>query len=227
MVTWGERVVATGTAAELSTAFPGAERVDLDGFVIPGLNDAHAHPTMTAENLLHVNCSPELVSSEDALVDVLRAEASALASGQWLRGSRYDESKTTGGRVVDRWFLDAAVPDRPVLLIHVAGPLGRAQLGRPGRGRPDRRHPRPARWRPGPRRHRTAHRRRVRAGPVRPVLSGAGAPADGAAAVRSGGPPAGPRPGAADVPRRRSDLDDRRAVRPGRRPAAGRRPPSR
>jgi predicted amidohydrolase YtcJ len=92
--------------------------------VIPGLNDAHAHPTMTAENLLHVNCSPELVSSEDALVEVLRAEASALASGQWVRGSRYDESKTTGGRVVDRWFLDAAVPDRPVLLIHVAAHWG-------------------------------------------------------------------------------------------------------
>jgi predicted amidohydrolase YtcJ len=124
MVMWGDRVVATGPAADLADRFPITERVDLDGFVIPGLNDAHAHPTMTAENLLHVNCSPEIADSEQRLVELLRAEAATLPAGRWVRGSRYDESKTTGGRIVDRWFLDAVVPDRPVLLTHVAAHWG-------------------------------------------------------------------------------------------------------
>ena len=124
MVVWGERVVATGAPDELTSKYPITDRVDLDGSVIPGLNDAHAHPTMTAENLLHVNCSPEVANDEKRLVELLRAEAEELAPGEWVRGSRYDESKTTGGRIVERSFLDQVVPDRPVLLIHVAAHWG-------------------------------------------------------------------------------------------------------
>jgi predicted amidohydrolase YtcJ len=124
MVIWSERVVATGTPDELASRYPITDRVDLDGVLIPGLNDAHAHPTMTAENLLHVNCSPEVAHDEKRLIELLRAEAQDLAPGEWVRGSRYDESKTTGGRIVDRSFLDQVVPDRPLLLIHVAAHWG-------------------------------------------------------------------------------------------------------
>ena len=120
----GERIVATGSAAELVERFTFQQRIELTGTVIPGFNDAHAHPTMTAENLLHVDCSPEVATDEQRLVDLLRAEAIALDAGQWVIGSRYDHSKTTGGRVVDRAFLDAVVPDHPVLLIHVAAHWG-------------------------------------------------------------------------------------------------------
>ncbi|HEU4513780.1 MAG TPA: amidohydrolase, partial [Nocardioidaceae bacterium] len=124
MVVWGERVVATGTAADLSEAFPITKRVELSGYVVPGLNDAHAHPTMTAENLLHVNCSPEVADSEERLAELLRTQAAETPPGSWIRGSRYDESKTTGGRVVTRDLLDAVAPDHPVLLIHVAAHWG-------------------------------------------------------------------------------------------------------
>ena len=124
MVVWGDRVVATGTVADLAGAFPVEQRVELSGYVVPGLNDAHAHPTMTAENLLHVNCSPEVADSERRLAELLRAEAAETPPGGWIRGSRYDEAKTTGGRVVTRDFLDAVAPDHPVLLIHVAAHWG-------------------------------------------------------------------------------------------------------
>ncbi|MEO5744991.1 MAG: amidohydrolase family protein [Terracoccus sp.] len=120
----GERVVATGGAAELAGRFTFERRVELAGTVVPGFNDAHAHPTMTAENLLHVDCSPEVATDEQKLVELLRAEAELLGAGEWVVGSRYDQSKTTGGRVVDRAFLDAIVPDHPVLLIHVAAHWG-------------------------------------------------------------------------------------------------------
>lgn len=124
LVLVGDRVVAAGQAADLVDRFPVDRRIELDGIVVPGLNDAHAHPTMTAENLLHVNCSPEVATGESRLVELLREEAAALAPGEWVLGSRYDHSKTTGGRVVDRHLLDTAVPDHPALLTHVASHWG-------------------------------------------------------------------------------------------------------
>lgn len=124
LVLLGDRVVAAGSPEDLADAFPVDRRVDLEGVVVPGLNDAHAHPTMTAENLLHVNCSPEVATDESRLVGLLRGEAAAVGPQEWVVGSRYDHSKTTSGRVVDRDFLDAAVPDRPVLLVHVAAHWG-------------------------------------------------------------------------------------------------------
>jgi predicted amidohydrolase YtcJ len=124
MVTLGGRVVATGAARELAEQLPVDRTVELDGVLLPGFNDAHSHPTMTAENLLHVDCSPEVCPDEETLVRLLEEEAARAAPGEWVIGSRYDHSKTTGGRVVDRDFLDRVVPDRPALLMHVAAHWG-------------------------------------------------------------------------------------------------------
>ena len=124
MVVLGERVVATGPEDELVRQFPVQRQVRLDGVVLPGFNDAHAHPTMTAENLIHADCSPEVATDGAVLVELLRREAAALGAKEWVVGSRYDHTKTTGGRVVDRWFLDDVVEGQPVLLMHVAAHWG-------------------------------------------------------------------------------------------------------
>jgi predicted amidohydrolase YtcJ len=79
---------------------------------------------MTAENLLHVNCSPEVATDEHVLGRLLQAEAEAVGGGQWVIGSRYDHTKTTGGRILDRESLDRVVPGHPVLLTHVAAHWG-------------------------------------------------------------------------------------------------------
>lgn len=55
---------------------------------------------------------------------LLRAEAERLGPGEWVMGSRYDQAKSTGGRIVDRHFLDAVTGDRPTLLVHVAAHWG-------------------------------------------------------------------------------------------------------
>ena len=120
MVLLGDKVVAVGCERDLADRFPVDRRVELDGVVLPGFNDAHVHPTMTAENLLHLDCSPEVATDERSLVRLLSAEAASVAPGQWVIGSRYDPFKTTGGRIADRWFLDRVTGDRPTLLIHVA-----------------------------------------------------------------------------------------------------------
>lgn len=124
MVLLGDRVVATGDHRELAERYPADEVVELEGVLLPGLNDAHVHPTMTAENQLHVDCSPEVAVDEASLVSLLSAEAEVVGPGGWVIGSRYDQSKTTGGRIVDRHFLDRVTGDRPTLLMHVAAHWG-------------------------------------------------------------------------------------------------------
>ena len=124
LVLLDDRVAAVGDPRELRERFRPDRTIEVDGVLVPGFNDAHAHPSMTAENLLHVNCSPEVATDEDVLVRLLRDETAAVDEGQWVVGSRYDHTKTTGGRVVDREFLDRAVPDHPVLLTHVAAHWG-------------------------------------------------------------------------------------------------------
>ncbi|CAN5474673.1 amidohydrolase [soil metagenome] len=124
MVLLGDRIVATGDHRDLADHFPVDQVVDLDGVLIPGLNDAHVHPTMTAENQLHVDCSPEVARDEQTLVTLLRAEAVSCGPGEWVIGSRYDQTKTTGGRVVDRAFLDRVTGERPTLLMHVSAHWG-------------------------------------------------------------------------------------------------------
>jgi predicted amidohydrolase YtcJ len=124
MMLLGNRVVATGAYDELDAQFPVERTVSLRGVLIPGLNDAHVHPTMTAENQLHVDCSPEVAVDEVALVSLLQEEAGRCKPGEWVIGSRYDHSKTTSGRIVDRHFLDRVTGDVPTLLHHVSAHWG-------------------------------------------------------------------------------------------------------
>ena len=116
----GERVVAAGPLGELRDRFSGAREIDLgDGCVLPGFVDAHIHLTMAARNAAGTDLSADAVLSEAALAERLREAADELPSGAWLRGSRYDHVRTTGGRVLDRADLDRLVPDHPVLVVHV------------------------------------------------------------------------------------------------------------
>lgn len=112
-------VLATGGRGEISRSLVD-EIVDLDGWATPGFNDAHMHPSMMAQNLLYVDLSPEAASSTEELYAALHARAGSQAADEWLIGARYDESKTTEGRVITRDDLDRMFPDRPVLILHVA-----------------------------------------------------------------------------------------------------------
>jgi predicted amidohydrolase YtcJ len=123
MVVFGERVIAVGSRQQLAAAYAVDDVIDLNGVVLPGFNDAHIHPTMTAENLLHVDCSPEAVPDAAELSRRLREETHR-PDVEWVLGSRYDQSKSTDGHVVDRWFLDKATGAKPTLLIHVAAHWG-------------------------------------------------------------------------------------------------------
>ncbi|MBC7520312.1 MAG: amidohydrolase family protein [Sandarakinorhabdus sp.] len=83
------------------------------GALVPGLHDHHIHLDATAAALASVKCGPPEVSDREALA---RALASVPGAG-WLRGVGYHDSIGW----VDRAWLDAHGPARPVRIQHRGG----------------------------------------------------------------------------------------------------------
>jgi predicted amidohydrolase YtcJ len=83
------------------------------GALLPGLHDHHIHLDAAAAAAASVRCGPPQVGDREAL-----ARALAIVPGAgWLRGVGYHDSI---GRV-DRAWLDAHGPDRPVRIQHRGG----------------------------------------------------------------------------------------------------------
>ena len=117
----GDRVQAAGELADLRRCAPDAEVVDFgDATVIPGFNDAHQHPTMTAANRRGVDLSA--AQSPADVVAALHERARTAAEGEWILGTRYDHGRASSGSPLTRWDLD--VIGHPVLLINVGAHWG-------------------------------------------------------------------------------------------------------
>lgn len=144
------RFAAVGSEAEVRAAFPGgAEEVFDHGgkTLLPGFNDNHIHlgPGRTLERWRD-GLVPGLpawsagATGPEELFAALEAEAARKSPGEWIRGglTRMD---WPNDRIPDRWLLDEAAPDNPVLLTR--GPhtylLNSAALHRAGidRNTPD------------------------------------------------------------------------------------------
>jgi len=112
----GDRIVAVGSAAELrrpglvEERFPGA-------FIAPGLRDAHFHPVPYAATLAGIGLKD---AADLAEVTARIADAAASTTGPVL-GLRLDDESLAEGRLPVRDELDAALPDRPVLLKRYCG----------------------------------------------------------------------------------------------------------
>ncbi|TFV61157.1 amidohydrolase [Mycobacterium sp. PS03-16] len=104
-------IEATGAAA---TGHPADDEVDLDGgFLMPSFGDGHAHPMFGG--LEEVGPPVRGCASIDEIVAAVRRYADAHPDTEWIVGASYDGSLVPGGLFDARW-LDAAVPDRPVVL---------------------------------------------------------------------------------------------------------------
>lgn len=86
------------------------------GALLPGLHDHHIHLNAMAAALASVRCGPPDVTDGPALAAAL---AAAPGTG-WLRGVGYHDS--VAGEI-DRHWLDAHGPDRPVRIQHRGGRL--------------------------------------------------------------------------------------------------------
>ncbi len=93
----------------------GGERIiDADGAcLLPGLHDHHAHVAALAAARASVRCGPPEVTDAGALRQILSAPGEG-----WLRGIGYHESVAG---MIDRDWIDAVAPHRPVRIQHRGG----------------------------------------------------------------------------------------------------------
>jgi len=115
------RFFAVGSNSEvLNLAAAGVKKIDLSGkTVLPGFIDAHCHPSSAGVDMVvAVNCD---LPSIAAIQAALRERAAKTKPGEWVYGSKYDDTKGAEGRMLTRADLDAAVPDLPLAVMHRGG----------------------------------------------------------------------------------------------------------
>ncbi|MBC7290567.1 MAG: amidohydrolase [Actinotalea sp.] len=113
LVVSGDTVAALGRAAA-DLVGQCDEVVDLaGGFLMPAFGDGHAHP-MFAGLQDQGPAVADLTRVED-VVSAVRTWAQDHPAAAWVVGAGYDPALAAGGEFDARW-LDAAVPDRPVVL---------------------------------------------------------------------------------------------------------------
>ena len=110
----GGVVRAVGDQARELASATGVDQVDLDGgFLMPSFGDGHAHPLYGG--LESVGPAVRPCQSVDEIVAAVKKFADEHPEQEWIAGASYDGSLAPGGLFDARW-LDAAVPDRPVVL---------------------------------------------------------------------------------------------------------------
>ena len=125
----GGRFIAVGSTCEIKPMI-GKDTVVLDlanRTVVPGFNDAHAHPNPVYPEdspLATVELGPESVRSMDDLVATLRRKAERTPAGQPIRGRGYHDTKL--GRHPNRHDLDQASANHPIYITHASGHISAA-----------------------------------------------------------------------------------------------------
>jgi len=144
------RIRAVGSDEDVrAMAPPGVPAVDLAGRVVaPGFIDSHLHLLSFGLHLQRLNLIG--VKSMVELTRLVRERHGSLPAGEWVIGRGWDQDLFAERRYPTRHDLDAAAPDRPVVLTRACGhalvanteALRRAGIGRatadPPGGRIDR-----------------------------------------------------------------------------------------
>lgn len=116
MLVDGEKILWTGREADMPEAE--GEIVDLGGKrVIPGLIDAHLHGSLLAAQSQQLCVMPPRIGSIRELEAEIERIRCAQQPGAWILGWGYDESSLEEKRSPNRWDLDRACADAPVMLM--------------------------------------------------------------------------------------------------------------
>ena len=119
-----DRFIAVGTSSDiLNLASSGSEIIDVEGMTVtPGFIDAHSHPSSGGVNeLVQVNAD---LRSVVEIKQAIAERARNTPRGQWVRAFKYDDTKLDEGRPVNRFDLDEAAPENPVVVGHRGGHTG-------------------------------------------------------------------------------------------------------
>lgn len=94
------------------------EIVDLGGrTVIPGIIDAHMHPTLLADFSKQIACLPPKVNSLEELAEEIARVRAQQSADEWILGWGYDEGKLAEHRAPNRYDLDKGADGAPVYMI--------------------------------------------------------------------------------------------------------------
>ncbi len=117
----GDRVLGYGSNAEMQAlANASTTRVDLAGrTVLPGFTDSHTH--VANSGLRHLKEVDADLRSIAGIQQAIRERAARTPAGQLIRGFKYDDTKTSEGRKLNKSDLDAAAPAHPVVVVHRGG----------------------------------------------------------------------------------------------------------
>ena len=123
---WGGKVLATGSAAELSALVgPNTKVVDLRGrLAVPGFNDAHQHMMSMGFGAMEVDLKDEAIDTLDKLLAAVKAGVEATEPGGWVLGRGYDHFELDVKRHPLREELDQIAPDHPVYIKRTCGHMG-------------------------------------------------------------------------------------------------------
>ena len=135
LATFGDRILAVGDAQSCRGALRAAgardfTHVELAGrTVLPGFIDTHLHPIA----MLYFDLNADLrgATSIASVSKTLRERAARLAPGEWVVGLSLEDAELAERRLPTRRELDAACPDRPVVVMkhdgHSASGTARAR----------------------------------------------------------------------------------------------------
>lgn len=114
-------IVAVGTDRDiLNLSGSKTRNLDIGGKTItPGFIDAHSHPA--SSGLRHLRMADCDLRSIEAIKALIHEETKKKAPGDWVRGFKYDDTKTAEGRYINRYDLDEVSPDHPVIITHRGG----------------------------------------------------------------------------------------------------------
>lgn len=114
-------IAAAGSEEECRRALgKGYEIFDLNGGVLlPGFIDTHLHPTGVIIYLMYPDLSA--VTSIPELQQKMSRAREEIAAPEWILGLQFEDQNLQDPRLPTRHDLDAAVPDRPALLVKADG----------------------------------------------------------------------------------------------------------
>src|SRR4030042_2180950 len=120
----GDKFVAVGSNEEVRRFVSNrTEVVDANSCsVVPGLVDCHVH--MTGFGFFLKSFDLRNIRSIKEMQHRLRQYCTENPGKSWIRVGRWDQERFIERRLPTRWDLDAAVPNRPVLLVRVCGHIG-------------------------------------------------------------------------------------------------------
>ena len=126
LVERGGRIAYVGDREEAERlAGPGARRVDLEGrALLPAFLDPHSHLLACAYARLQVPLGE--CAGWGEITDRLsrHVQARDIQPGEWVKGTGYDQNALAEGAAPDRFCLDRACPNNPVVIQHASGHAG-------------------------------------------------------------------------------------------------------